>query len=107
MALLAALTRGIIRFDSDKLGNFWVDLVRSVLYILLPLSFILSLVLVSQGVIQNFKSYQTVSLIDPIVLEKKSEDSSNATVKSQNVVLTQKIPMGPVASQICNKTIGY
>lgn len=97
MALLAAFTRGIIRSDTDELGNFWIDMIRGILYILLPLSIILSLVLVSQGVIQNFKPYETASLIDPIVLEKSS---------SPTVVLTQKIPMGPVASQVAIKQLG-
>ncbi len=106
MALLAALTRGLYRFDTEKLGNFWVDMIRSVLYILLPLSMLLSLALISQGVIQNFKPYQTVSLIDPIVLEKKSDEMLVAGAKSQNNVLTQKIPMGPVASQIAIKQLG-
>lgn len=93
MSLLAALIRGIVRFDTDMLGNFWVDLTRSILYILLPLSFILSIALASQGVIQNFKPYQSASLIDPIVLENKS-------------VTIQKIPMGPVASQVAIKQLG-
>src|SRR5262249_48717031 len=60
MAVAIAFIRGIARRETDKLGNFWVDMVRASLYILLPLSIILALVLVSQGVIQNLKPYATV-----------------------------------------------
>src|SRR5262245_1859987 len=62
MAVLVALIRGIARHSVTTIGNFWVDLTRSTLYILLPLSVILSMVLISQGVIQNLKPYETVPL---------------------------------------------
>src|SRR5439155_6957708 len=65
MAVLVALIRGFARRSAETIGNFWVDLTRSTLYILLPLSLILSLVLVSQGVVQNFRSYQTVTRLQP------------------------------------------
>ena len=90
MSLLVALTRGIAQHGSKNLGNFWVDTVRGVLYILLPLSLLFSLVLVSQGVIQNLKPNQKVSLI-----EHSITDSTE-----------QVIPMGPVASQIAIKQLG-
>ena len=61
MSLLIALIRGLARHETTNLGNFWVDTVRGTLYILLPLSFIFAIILVSQGVIQNFKPYQTVT----------------------------------------------
>jgi len=64
MALAAVFIRGISRFQTDKLGNFWKDTVRGTLYVLLPLSFIAALFLVSQGMIQNFKPYDTVQLTD-------------------------------------------
>jgi K+-transporting ATPase ATPase A chain len=86
MALLMALIRGLIRHESDKLGNFWVDMTRGVIYILLPLSFIFAIFLSSQGVIQNFKPYQTVSTLQG---EAK-----------------QVLPMGPMASQIAIKQLG-
>ena len=65
MAVLVALIRGITRHTTKEIGNFWVDMTRSVLYILFPLSLILALALVSQGVVQTFSEYKTVSLIQP------------------------------------------
>src|SRR5262245_16986021 len=65
MAVLVALTRVLVRRTASTIGNFWFDLVRSTLYILLPLSAIWAVVLVSQGVIQNFNAYQTVAMVDP------------------------------------------
>ena len=70
MSLLIALIRGIARHETTRLGNFWVDTVRGILYILLPLSFIFAIILTSQGVIQNFKPYQQVNLL-------QSHDSFN------------------------------
>ena len=94
MAVLIALVRGLARRSSSTIGNFWVDLTRSTIYILLPLSFILALVLVSQGVVQNFREYQTVTLVQPI---------TGADGKS---VTEQTIPMGPAASQVAIKQLG-
>ncbi len=94
MAVLALFIRGIARHSTKVLGNFWVDLTRSVLYILLPLSIILSVVLVSQGVIQNFSAYKTVTLVEPVV---------NTTGVN---VTEQVLPMGPAASQIAIKQLG-
>src|SRR4030042_2808133 len=85
IAVLLALIRGISRKTTDKLGNFWVDLTRSTLYVLLPLSILLSVVLVSQGVVQNFKPHETVWNLEG----------------GQQV-----IPMGPAASQIAIKQLG-
>jgi len=64
MALAMAFIRGISRSETDKLGNFWTDLVRGTLYVLLPLSFILAIFFVSQGVIQNFKPYETIQTLE-------------------------------------------
>ena len=75
IAVLAALIRGLARRSAQTIGNFWVDLTRSTLYILLPLSTVLALALVSQGVIQNLKAYDTVSLVQPI----KDADSNDVT----------------------------
>lgn len=85
LAVFVAVSRGIQRSHSEYLGNFWIDLTRSVLYILLPLSLLLSVALVSQGVIQNFKPYQKIN-----TLEGKE----------------QILPMGPAASQIAIKQLG-
>ncbi len=89
MAVLVALIRGIVRHTTKEIGNFWVDMTRSTLYILLPLSFVLALVLVSQGVVQTFSEYQTVSLIQP-----------------SGGVDAQVIAVGPAASQIAIKQLG-
>ena len=65
MAILVALIRGLARRTAETIGNFWVDLTRSTLYILLPLSAVLALVLVSQGTVQTFASYHTATLPSP------------------------------------------
>lgn len=93
MAVLVALVRGLTRRSSETIGNFWVDLTRSVLYILLPLSLILAVALVSQGVVQNFRPYEKVQMID-------------ASGASGNSVAEQTLPMGPAASQIAIKQLG-
>lgn len=97
MSLLVALIRGIAKRERKNLGNFWVDTVRGILYILLPLSIIFSLILVSQGVIQNLKPNLTVSLIDPHTYQVGEKPQQ---------VTEQIIPMGPVASQIAIKQLG-
>jgi potassium-transporting ATPase potassium-binding subunit len=93
MAVLVALIRGFVRKQSTSLGNFWVDLTRSTVYILLPLSVLLALILVSQGVVQTFASYETVDLLEP------------ATIQPQQVT-QQTVPLGPAASQIAIKQLG-
>jgi potassium-transporting ATPase potassium-binding subunit len=85
IAVLLALIRGLSRKCTEKLGNFWVDLTRSVLYVLLPLSMLFAILLVSQGVIQNFKAYETIHTLEGA---------------------QQVIPMGPAASQIAIKQLG-
>lgn len=94
MAVLIAVIRGFIQKQIETIGNFWVDLVRSVLYILLPLSIILSLVLVSQGVVQTFTPSAKAELLQPI------RDADGKTVTEQVIAL------GPVASQIAIKQLG-
>ncbi len=94
MAVLALFIRGIVRHSTTELGNFWVDLTRSTLYILLPLSILLSLFLVSRGVVQNFSPYATVSPLDPL------KDPTG------RLMTTQLLPMGPAASQIAIKQLG-
>jgi K+-transporting ATPase ATPase A chain len=88
MAVLVALIRGFVRRQTSEIGNFHVDFTRSTLYILLPLSVLLAIVLVSQGVVQSFSPYQTVRLIEP------------------GSVTQQTIPLGPAASQIAIKQLG-
>lgn len=94
MAVLVALIRGFIRHTSETIGNFWVDLVRGTLYILLPPSLLLAVFLVSQGVVQTFDAYHEVALLQPTV---------DAVGKE---VTTQKIAVGPAASQIAIKQLG-
>ncbi|MBA4397413.1 MAG: potassium-transporting ATPase subunit KdpA [Syntrophus sp. (in: bacteria)] len=94
MAVLVALIRGLKRRLADKIGNFWVDAVRSILYILLPLSMILALLLVSQGVVQSLSPSIKVNLMEA------------AKDRSGNVVMEQAIPLGPAASQIAIKQLG-
>lgn len=94
MAVLVALVRGFSRRSTSTIGNFWVDITRSILYILLPLSLILALLLVSQGVVQNLKPYRTVQVIDP------QFDAEG------NPVTEQVIAVGPAASQVAIKQLG-
>jgi potassium-transporting ATPase potassium-binding subunit len=94
MAILIALTRGFTRQTTTSIGNFWVDLTKSVLYVLLPLSLILALVLVSQGAVQTFDSYKTVHLL---------QESQNAGGQR---IGEQVIAVGPAASQIAIKQLG-
>jgi K+-transporting ATPase ATPase A chain len=94
MAVLVALIRGFVRRSTQTIGNFWYDLTRSTLYILLPLSIVGALVLVSQGVVQTFQPYQTVALIQP---------TTDADAKA---VTQQHIAVGPAASQVIIKQLG-
>ena len=99
---------------SVTLGNFWTDLTRSTLYILLPLSFVFALVLVSQGVVQNFRNYDTATLIAPYETEVAKTDDAGQPVKDaqgnavmeKKTVTEQTIPQGPAASQIAIKQLG-
>ncbi len=114
MALAMAFIRGIARFETDKLGNFWVDLVRGTLYVLLPLSFLAAVFFVSQGVVQNFNPYDTAKLTDPqtIQVDKKDsegnviKDANDEPVKEDKIIDTQAIAQGPVASQLAIKMLG-
>jgi K+-transporting ATPase ATPase A chain len=94
MAVLAALARGVSRRSVDVIGNFWSDLVRGVLYVLLPLSLVGALLLVSQGVVQSFAPAVEVSLVEP------TRDAEG------RAVTTTKAPLGPAASQIAIKQLG-
>lgn len=94
IAVLFALIRGFIRVKQKGIGNFWIDITRTLLYILIPFSIVVSLILVSQGVVQNLKPYESVSLLEPITLE-------DGTTVTEEVV-----PLGPAASQISIKQLG-
>lgn len=94
IAVLFALVRGFVRVKEKGIGNFWVDMVRSVLYILLPLSIVVTIGIASQGVIQNFSAYEETQLLEPVTMEDGT------------VIDKQVIPMGPAASQIAIKQLG-
>jgi K+-transporting ATPase ATPase A chain len=114
MAVLVALIRGLSRSTSTTLGNFWNDLVRSTLYILLPLALLLSLLLVSQGVVQTFNSYQTVTLLQPAGHDKPMTDANGRPVLDEQgkpktepaTAIGQILAVGPAASQIAIKQLG-
>jgi K+-transporting ATPase ATPase A chain len=89
MAVLAAFLRGLARHSADKIGNFWVDLTRSTLYILLPLATILALILASQGVVQTLQPYLVIKTLDHTAISD-----------------TQILPLGPAASQVAIKQLG-
>jgi K+-transporting ATPase ATPase A chain len=114
MVVLVALIRGFIRRKANTIGNFWVDLTRTILYIMLPLSFVFSIILISQGVVQSLHPYQDVQLIQPITYEKYRADTiDNPTKDAQGkkmsdtiTIRTQTLPLGPAASQIAIKQLG-
>jgi K+-transporting ATPase ATPase A chain len=102
IALAVALIRGIARREMKTIGNFWVDLTRSFLWVLLPISFVVALVLVSQGVVQNFKPYATAQLVEPQTVQTQGADGKSTT----QTVTQQTIAVGPVASQEAIKMFG-
>jgi K+-transporting ATPase ATPase A chain len=114
MAVLVALIRGLARRSAQTIGNFWVDLVRSTLYILLPMSVVLALALASQGVIQNFRSYENVTLVQATTEEEPAKDAEGKPILDaegkpvtvRKPVSEQSLPMGPVASQVAIKQLG-
>ncbi len=114
MAVLVALIRGLARRSSATIGNFWVDLTRSTLYILLPLSIVLATIQVSQGVVQTFKPCQAVTLTQPLTYDEPvKDDAGNAVTGAGGTPVTrpvqvteQVLPLGPAASQIAIKQLG-
>ena len=102
MALAIAFIRGIARRESKKLGNFWVDLTRGTLWVLLPICIVYALALVSQGAIQNLKPYDTVTLVEPQTVTAPGADGKPVTT----TVTTQTIAQGPLASQEAIKMLG-
>lgn len=106
IAVLFALIRGFARHSAQTIGNFWADLYRVTAYLLLPLSLVFALLLVSQGVIQNFMSYQDVSTLEPTSYESASTNEAGQTVSASVTVTEQTLPMGPAASQIAIKQLG-
>lgn len=114
IAVLFALIRGLSRHSSATIGNFWADMVRCTMYVLLPLSFVLALALVSQGVIQNFSPYQDVQTVQALHYEQPRMnadgqpvlDAAGQPVLDPVTTSTQTLAMGPVASQEAIKLLG-
>ena len=114
MAVAFALIRGFTARSSKTIGNFWVDITRSTLYVLLPMSALFAVFLMGQGVIQNFSAYKDATLIEPVTYQQPKNGSDGQPLKDAkgNPVLetlttaTQSLPMGPVASQEAIKMIG-
>ncbi len=102
IALAIAVIRGVARRESKTIGNFWIDTTRAFLWVLLPVSLVVALFFVSQGMIQNLKPYTTANVVEPQVVETKNADG---TVK-KDTVTTQVIAQGPVASQEVIKMYG-
>jgi K+-transporting ATPase ATPase A chain len=114
IAVAAAFVRGIARHSTRSIGNFWVDLVRVNLYLLLPICIIYAFFLVSQGTIQNFRPYDTALLVEPAVVQVTKKDAAGQelldargkpALENQTVV-SQTIAQGPAASQIAIKMLG-
>lgn len=114
MAILVALIRGFTRRSAGTIGNYWVDMTRSTLYILLPLSLIMAVVLVSQGVVQSFSPYKNVPLLQTITYDSPRLDADGKPVTGPDGKLLteptkaseQTLPLGPAASQIAIKQLG-
>lgn len=120
IAVFFALIRGFVKVNSKGLGSYWVDMTRVILYILIPLNIVISVGLLSQGVVQNFKSAETVQLVEPIAVDNNGNIIENAkidlktnTVSVNGKVVTNAeiidkeiIPLGPAASQVAIKQTG-
>ena len=102
IALAVAFIRGIARRESKTLGNFWVDTTRASLWVLLPGCLLYALLLVSQGVVQNFRPYDQARLTHPITSTTTGSDGKATT----QTITTQTIAQGPVASQEAIKMLG-
>jgi len=114
MAVAVALIRGFARRSTATIGNFWVDLTRTTLYILLPLSLVMALVLVSQGVVQTFGPYAKVAVVQPTQYDEPVTDKDGKPVldakgqptTKKSTLTEQVIAVGPAASQIAIKQLG-
>ncbi|MBA5606551.1 potassium-transporting ATPase subunit KdpA [Duganella sp. FT3S] len=114
IAVAYALIRGFSSRSARSIGNFWVDITRSTLYVLLPLSLVFAVFLVGQGAIQNFSAYKEVTLLDPVTYTQPKVGADGQPLKDANgepvtetlTATTQTIAMGPVASQEAIKMLG-
>jgi K+-transporting ATPase ATPase A chain len=114
IAVLLAVVRGFTRRSANSVGNFWVDMTRSTLYVLMPFSLLIALLLVSQGVVQNFSAYVDVPVAQTTTMTETVKDAAGNPLKDaaghdvthESNVTTQTLPMGPAASQIAIKQLG-
>jgi potassium-transporting ATPase potassium-binding subunit len=114
IAVAIAVIRGFVRHSAQTIGNFWVDVTRATLYVLLPLSVVLALALASQGVIQNLDTYKDATTVETLTYQNPKTDAAGNPIKDAagNAVTetattqTQTLPMGPIASQEAIKEIG-
>lgn len=120
MAVLFAVIRGFVRVKQKGIGNFWADLTRSVIYVLMPLCVIATVIMIARGVVQTFNEYDTVQLLEPIALDEEGNIIEGALVDRETGVVTldgeeidaaqvvteQVVPLGPGASQIAMKQLG-
>src|ERR1700751_4892259 len=109
-----ALTRGFARHGAQAIGNYWVDMTRTTLYVLLPLATLMAVVLVSQGVLQNLGPYRDVTTIETLQYQQPKADAAGNPLKDAKgdpvmesvTTRTQTLPMGPIASQEAIKELG-
>jgi K+-transporting ATPase ATPase A chain len=114
MAILIAFIRGFVRRSVTTIGNFWIDVTRGTLYILVPISLLAALLLVSQGVIQNFSPYKIIPLLEATSYQKPKLDANGSPLKEPSgkpvtetvSVQEQHLPMGPVAAMEAIKNLG-
>jgi len=110
IALAIAFVRGIARREKETIGNFWVDMTRATLWLLIPMCVVYALALVSQGVVQNLKPYDTVKLVEPQQVQKTGSDGKPMVGQDgkpmMDTVTDQTIAQGPVASQEAIKMLG-
>ena len=114
MAVLVALVRGFARKEAAGIGNFWTDLVRTTVYVLLPLSIALAVALAGQGVVQTFDQAATVTLVQPVTYDapkngpdgQPQKDDKGNPVTEKATATGQAIPLGPAASQVAIKQLG-
>src|SRR6185437_6275468 len=114
IAVVFALIRGFSRKSSSSIGNFWIDMTRSTLYVLLPLSAVFAVFLTSQGVLQNFEGYKEINLVEPVTYTQPKlgvdgqplKDAQGNAVTETLTAKTQTLAMGPVASQEAIKMLG-
>ena len=114
IAVVIALIRGFVRHTAQSIGNFWTDVTRATLYVLLPLALLLALLLAGQGVVQNFSAYKTIQTVETLAYQAPKADAAGNPLKdaSGNPVLEdqttaqQTLPMGPIASQEAIKLLG-